>query len=193
MSAVTVAAVILGSRDSQRFDQMNLLISIYDSLGLPLPGLMEVEVQVRLITRDDVIVPDVFFSNEEQATDQDGNPIFDQDGNPVMIRVPGAARPGGLPGFYRMVLNPPAGGWVDTSFVVEVAVSHGDVSGQAIAVFAEETATFRARVTSELDGMSQQLQALLTAYTQSLPLRLSDLAQLGGETLAGYLKRRLGP
>jgi hypothetical protein len=193
VGTLVVNAVVLESKDSIKFDTMNVGISVCDSAGLPRAGLLETEIQIRIVDRDHVIEPEIFFSDEVQATDENGNPIFDDDGNPVMIRVPGAARPLGLSGFYKMVLSPPAGGWMSTPFVVEVAISSQGDSGQAFASFADETSSFRLTATSELTEAGQEVAALLTAYSRSQPLRLADLVDLGGETLAHYLRRKFGP
>ena len=54
-----------------------------------------------------------------------------------------------------------------------IRVEHG--IAEAFASFADETGGLRPDAISQLNPALQQLRALLTAYTTSLPLRLTDL------------------
>src|SRR5262245_17774785 len=171
MGALNVTAVILGSRDGSQHDAMNVGISVSDAKGMPLSDLMETDVQIRIVDRDNAISPSVLFSAQQQATDENGDPVFDENGEPVMVNVPGPARSMGLSGFYRMILIPPPTGWVTSPFMLTIEITKNGDSGQAFGSFADETQLLRFRVASELESMLQQLTALLGAYSRTTPLR----------------------
>jgi hypothetical protein len=176
---LNVSAVILASEDSVQGGrgfapgQLNVGISVSDSSGAPVAGLMEAQVQVALTNGGDIQTPAFFFSQETQGTDENGDPII--------VRVPGPARSLGLPGFYLIILDLPAGGWIGPPFTAEVAIRAGADCGQAFASFASETFNFRFFVKDELNSSVQMLGHLLSAYSQATPPVLLGLAPLKGE------------
>jgi len=163
VAALNVSAVVLASRDSVKLmSSLPIAMSISDFGGAPVVGLMESQVQIAFADGDRVQFP--LFYTEVQATDDNG-PMFDDNLLPIMVRVPGPARPLGLPGFYLIIATLPSA-WT-TSFTVEVAISMNGDCGQAFASFTEETHDFRLVAGDYVRTSAEALSKVISAYSDT--------------------------
>ena len=139
MGSLRVQAEVLSSQYpiKNRFAIVDIVISVSGAGGAPVPGLLENEIQIRVVgSGPSAYVPNVSYHGQVV-------PVLGEDGEPVMVPsgedggmvelttiLPGPARGLGLPGYYCMTVWFPNLGI--GRLAMEVAVNHQGDCGQTL-------------------------------------------------------------